>query len=103
DGLDGRPIVQLRAAAPGPLPLELLVEPGHVDGKSLLGADHFLKVERKAIGVVELEGHRARKKPLAVALDPTIVLLEEAQAVPQGGAEAFLLLPGHLRDELAAL
>ena len=83
--------------------LELALEAFVVDGKALLRADDLLEIERKPVGIVELEGDAAGQRTGVCVHPPFVVVGNELKAAIERSTESLFLLLGDLLDEGSAL
>ena len=97
-GREARPLA-------GPLALRphRLLEAGVVDRKSLVAQDVLGQVDRKAVGVVELEGDLAGKRRAARGAQAFDLFAEQAETLLQRVSEALLLAGDGGPDARAAL
>src|SRR5690606_13319835 len=69
----------------------------------MLAGDDLRQVDRKAEGVVEREDLGARDRAITLAPQALELVLQDAEAAIEGGAEALLLFEGDLADEARPL
>src|SRR5262249_55689015 len=93
----------LRTARARALRFHLALEARLVDGEPLAGEDVLGEIEGEAVGVVEAEGNRPRKRPSATRAGLRDLALEQGEAAVERRREALLLAAHHLGDVPLAL